>query len=134
MSDLKYYTPTIEELHVGYCCEVLNDDTKEWEEFYTTRHYLLSELKEWIDLQELRTPYLTEVDILQEFDAPVDKKIWSVKYWDVWNDSSKHNYIIRYRFENQRMQISRDDDSDVIFDGFIRCVNEFKTILKLLKI
>lgn len=131
---MEYFTPTIKELHVGYQCEVLNPDENLWEDFVVTKDYCLGVLSQWIEFKELRTPFLTKENIEKEFDVEVEKRFWYGKYWDVFNDSSKHNYTVKYRFENQHMEISRDDESDIVFDGYVRCVNEFKTLLKLLRV
>lgn len=131
----KYYTPSYEELHIGYELEskvFLNDGKTDW--FKVPLLNIDYSLKEYIKQGYCRTAYLTEEDILKEFDLPVDKEIWNGKYWNIWNDSSKHNYIIRYRFENQNMEICKDDDADVVFRGYVPSINEFKTLMKWLKI
>lgn len=133
--ETNYFTPIIEELHVGYQCEITYaKDLIGTRDEYFFKYIVEPQYFNEGDYVAIRTPFLTRENIEKEFDVEVEKRFWYGKYWDVFNDSSKHNYTVKYRFENQHMEINKDDESDIVFDGYVRCVNELRTILKLLKI
>lgn len=73
MSDNKYYTPVIEEFHVGFEYERLYEEA--WEESkYSITHENLYILNTKIDLNQVRVKYLDLKDIESLWDKTAESK------------------------------------------------------------
>ena len=141
----KYFTPDIEDVHVGYQCETLKvnrNDTpfKKWREI----------VLQWCDIKDImatneldnleffRVPYLTKEQIEAEGwkhhkDYPEDK-LWTFT-------SDVKNYMLGYDYEQLKVKIEVLDPSKVLnyFDANRVCcqcedINTFRKIIKLLGI
>jgi hypothetical protein len=142
----KYFTPTIEDLHVGYECEVLPiNESLGWEAgklsyetghegpgvynlypfWYTTRKGKYGRIKTMIhDFKQIRVPYLTQEQI--------EKEGWTFQT-DTWVVSSfrKGKYILYFEPKSKKLRVY---DNGYVFDGYCPSINEFRTIMKFLNI
>lgn len=133
----KYYTPTIEEFHIGFEYEVLIN--REWKQvsiddserlsyfmFHTTNESLQK------DPIVIRVKYLDKEDIESLGWIPDSSgfdKYWS-KIIDIKDGS---DWQINYQFENNFLTIY-DWSSEIRFRGFIKNKSELKVLLKQLGI
>lgn len=158
----KYFTPTIEDLHVGYECEILPiNESLGWERgklsyysghegpglhnlypfWYTTRISNYGRIMIH-DFKHIRVPYLTTEEIEKEgWDAwkgegdvtPYDL----LMYWGAYK-FEKPNYILIFSWRQRDITIYKKPDvfknTEQIFKGSCPSINEFRTIMKLLNI
>lgn len=144
----KYYTPAIEDIHVGYECIVTENDEEEYEDILnaSTVSYLLAYPN------RVKTPFLTKEQIETEGWLPLPgkspftgkeykwRKIIGEKETGVFNED--HIYTIEYHPSNATPQLTIHlewESSWNRYDGNIyvgKCpsINEFRTITKLLNI
>jgi hypothetical protein len=137
----KYYTPNIEDIRVGYEFEQLYDNT--WEKStYSAIHISLFTLYHKIELGQVRVPYLTKEQIESEGWEFVESY---ESDWDTRRDVfKKKNYKVTYDYwESDGMIMSGAFQlmieevysyTAIIYKGYCKSINEFKTICKLLKI
>lgn len=154
----KYYTPTIEELHVGYCCEI-----KDWENNWIP--FLLKEvrvrdnvyssegfLSDLVEQGKVRTLFLTKEQIEVEgweYVEGVKTQIFKtfVGEYIEDDDCTGFEYKMYYIASTHRMSIDAltisygkaqyscyEGNCDLIFRGEIKSINELKTLMKWLKI
>ena len=158
--DNRYYTPDIEDLRIGFHCEVHSsmeskDNGETWKHTWKsmvikTGNNLLYNLGA-LKMEQMRVKYLTKKDIESEG--------WKVKIcpfnilkgtkhtgnYDVDDDLTGTEYNLYYRLESNRLSIesypicfgkaSRPYKGvDRIYFGDCKSINEFKTIQKLLSI
>ena len=150
----KYYTPDLEDLHLGYEFEIKNDEG----EWVPNGLYLspLSSRGEDYNLiliaeKEIRTPYLSKEDI-ESLGFILKHK--SVDYWFEYNKQlllspefnkfhggTAYRIFLNYGFHDNRLSIKADfegngnyDSSEFLFEGECKSINELKKILKWLKI
>lgn len=165
---MEYFTPTIEELHVGYQCEIKigqlvageNSDRHVWWEYEVSADdlYRVQCIYKKECVEEFRTPFLTKEQI------EVEGFVWNGNHLDVhfenhisegnWYENFPHaqardfyNYPIwgiRIKYaareykhnDNCRMKIEFDFSSswETVFEGEIKSINEFRKLMKWLKI
>ena len=130
----KYYTPTIEEFHVGFEYEINNPchqgDTY-YEEEVISRTNIESVLKNWKHFQEYRVKYLDQEDI--------ESLGFVYTETDKYNPHGvKHTYIkttsygeveIRHYPDTYHISI---DDGNTLFSGKVKNKSELKRILKMI--
>ncbi len=141
----KYYIPDIEDLHVGYICEVqqLRDGDPENREFIPTKLNELSEM-DLFDLSEYfsrcRTKYLDKEDI-ESLGWSYRGKISNANIKDYesiieYNMSTiNHEYKLYYTSIN--IIISRwghNSTTSSIYQGECKSINELKKIMQWIKI
>ena len=153
----KYYTPDIEDLRVGYECEVnvpIRVNNKwipsgyimgtitsivphfEWQDYQKTCHTFGKNFK-----IEFRVPFLTKEQIETEGwqVCIVDEDLVNPFSAHDNNNSSntitgnKLGYVIEY-FEDHKMQIWDYESNTCIFFGECKDINIFRWLCKLLKI
>lgn len=147
----EYYTPSIEDIRVGYECE-FNSDKFEW----VKRKFEfgdISELVSWYqngifntdDLSEIiKVPYLTKKQIENEgwiFTRDFKSKLY-FETTDIWNGDLVDGGFLEYDTSNHQLIITTKDggyNSDgptisVKFKGECPSINELRFILKLIKI
>lgn len=143
----KYFTPDIEDIRVGYECEIFWNynylPENEWCKVKalegSTEDFDLYDFSSRIKKNEIRTPYLTKEQIevegwrfeggqlvswgAREFRIDINEHSWyeCTLYPDV------HNVIIT------RYDVNGDDDNQ-LFNGECKDINTFRYICKLLKI
>lgn len=145
----KYYTPDIEDLRIGYKCEVnwargyseefepLNTSLKDEEGIYDPK---LDDIVIAHDdgYAEFRTPFLTKEDI--ESEGWVYSEDSNSFIYDIKNiDSIYYTLIItgdknRFGFKTIEIQFNSSWNTSTIYYGLCPSVNEFRTIMKLLNI
>lgn len=134
MEDGKYYTPEIEEFHVGFKYQSLRGSKKSWENFYIESActlYLIMEAidKKLLSLEDFRVKYLD------------DKDIQSLG----WINGSNYGlsaFVLNYGDKNNEFQMYFHDDnlimiynfSGIIFSGKIKNKSEFKKLMQQLEI
>lgn len=133
MEDNKYFTPSIEDIRVGYECEInwvsgwkkhiLNESLH----VYST-HNVFVTAAEAIKRENLRVPYLTKEQIEGEG--------WQLDYSR--NVSSGVIYCknknTAWYFTKDNLLWIRDKNDATLFQGECKSINEFKTLMKWLKI
>ncbi len=139
----KYYTPDIEDLFIGYECELKY--TKEWrKEILWNPALTVHKLKH--KGYDLRTKYLDKQDIeelswkLTDKRDPwlgigyiyeKDQKCDGFNEWGKFTLTFVPNRIFKIHYRYQSSYINHDD---YIFDGKCPSVNEYRKIMKLLNI
>jgi hypothetical protein len=128
---MNYYTPSIEDIKVGYECEILWNynylPENEWCKVKvlkgTTEDFDLYDFTSRIPKNEIRTPYLRKEQIEAEG-------------WEQRGDISyfyKKEYLVIYDYSNNRLLVFCKEE--ILVKGFCPSINEFKYITKnLLKI
>ena len=146
----KYYTPTIEEFHIGFECEYEVSDS--WEPIIVgiegAGHYNdiwcfeFSDYSSAVDTKSIRVKYLDKVDIEElgwEFDN--ESSIHGDPLYYIYN-KEKYELSTWYRKEGilTRILITKKNDnnhilaSHCIFYGYIKNKSELKVLLKQLGI
>ena len=145
----KYYTPTIEDIYVGY--EYKEQDYKKQWEFKKARDIAWGDFATLIATQEIRVPFLTKEQIEEEgwkfnylgkndwfkgnipilpyneVDYPFELWFKLDKYW-LGFYKSIHKIVILEKSEEY------PEGESVLFKGTIPSINEFRYISKLLGI
>jgi hypothetical protein len=139
---MKYFTPELEDLHLGYECEFSESEEFEFEltnldadelNFLTKHLYERGELEGLPDY--IRVPYLTKEQI--ESEGWVFSKEINDGY--IFNNLEK-NYMMGYNVNTKEITILTRDPShkhyyaQSSFKGNCKCINEFRKIIKLLGI
>lgn len=142
----KYFIPSIEDIRVGYECEYTSDGSG-WvpSEIIKGKLYTLNvvEIIKWVieygyDMKDIiRVPYLTKEQIEAE-GFPVLQFYPSGTPLYRRGDEHKGIEIVQ---QEKRIMITRVWSSfedtfhrEVIYRGTCKCINEFRTIIKLLGI
>ena len=139
----KYFTPDIEDIHIGYECEILyphnmieyNEKLNEnlWEKHKFELRESLSEGDSMSFDYIYRTPYLTKEQIEAEG--------WKKYYID--GTYIKDNHILNFDFATglNRLNIHKKPETgknvtshDMLFNSKCKCINDFRKIIKLLGI
>jgi len=141
----KYFTPNIEDLYVGYECEIKevveDSNTKsgynlEWVPYIIGINNIgTSDIK--VNSGSIRTPYLSEEQIINEG--------WTHHYDDFtfgvfWKEIDENwDYSLEYDYTYHRLLITiiSKDDMKILstkFSGECKSINELRTIFKFLKI
>lgn len=123
----KYFTPDIEDIRVGYECEVAYLHEDNWT-YVKCRHQ--EETKDFILAvfdynRRVRVPYLTKEQIEAEG--------WKAKEDKTYYISSDHGgYILKH--VGKQIEIIDLFDANYIYRGECKDINTFRYICKLLKI
>lgn len=137
----KYYTPEIEEFHIGYKYEITNGN--EWVSKIFSKEdlksFLYEKLENGINQKYIRTKYLDKEDI--------ESLGWkyTAKSIDIWfkkegvferTSWTSKKATLHYNLEDKWLFIYLDDmgDETTIFTGKCPSINELRTIMKLLNI
>lgn len=137
MEDDKYYYPeSIEEISIGMSyqyCAITDEGIKVWFNYKFGMSYdfervsEVSQLTKKIKNKEIRIPYLTKEDIIEEgYDILSDTKLIIIL-----NDKEDKVQIL-FNIKNFFMNILYKGDK--IFEGFIKNKTDFKRLLKQLNI
>ena len=123
----KYYTPSIEDIRVGYQCEInkslFNGISEGWHKFVFVDFEQLDVIN-FNGLKALRTPYLTKEQIEAEG--------WEVSdhITGVWAEY-KH-FTLRYELKTHRLEVVNINQDHCVYDGMCPSINEFRQLIKLL--
>lgn len=154
IDSLTYYTPSIEDIHVGYKCEVYGQSTTKliknisFHEVTVGLHMEvgksvgINQIPNLIKKEYIRTPYLTKEQIekegwVEDTDHPIFSGSLSIK-----ND--KATYLLRMidKTNIRIIRYTKPDHNNIwkmqqrstIYDGDCPSINEFRKIVKLLGI
>ena len=130
----EYFTPSIEELFVGYKCQIYIIELNFWEEFIITEDYSFSGLSEFIKYKEICTPYLTKEQIELEGFKCFHDNVFELFF----RSNEENNWIqISYDLELHIMEIERlsyttptTTNTKTLFIGNIKSINEFRKLLQ----
>lgn len=127
----KYYTPTIEELHIGFECEILGITNNEevW-----ARHIINQEVLNMAPTGIVRLNKSWRVKILDQED--IEKCGWGNyeaprEYNHRWTRGSK---TLDVWFNSEIPTVRIRIDLIIVFHGKIRNLSEFKTLQKQLEL
>lgn len=138
MEENKYFTPSIEDIRVGYECEILSIHGKAW---------LKTTIAEWcpgFQLEALRVPYLTKEQIEAEgweydrnYEAIEDSK-WPEEMGFLKElPDNLTQFLLYYNPNNQQLRVEKIYDcggEGWIFQGNCKDINTLRYICKLLNI
>lgn len=150
--DNKYYTPTIEEFHVGFECEMKNssDEPFEWEPFKiigvddgimgknALMDWSFYDTRNAIEDKSIRVKYLDKEDIESLGWENIEDRGMSENYGYSFQKPIEYfsggvaYYRLRYWFTTHRVRI--EPLGGPIFDGTIKNKSELKVLLKQLGI
>lgn len=118
--DIKYFTPLIEDIRVGYECEIpsmifQNETMVDWRSYVLKHHdlkYYFGELKEEDLLKRIRVPYLTKEQIeaegwIQESPSPNGYLYYFTKVvggngeYNKWGHYEGTRYFLKYYKNNK---------------------------------
>lgn len=148
MEENKYYTPEIEEFHVGFTYEFGKDYLGQylWTEFYIDHADVLSawELEEQIDDGHVRVKYLDREDI-ESLGWVHDEDVFNVTIFTIpYNDPRKTyneiqlryapltNWILLTQYNNKKGVES--EESVTRFSGRVKNKSELNKLMKMLQI
>ena len=137
----KYFTPDIEDVHVGYelewKCKIRNQD---WEKTIcdTDLISIIYDEYEHADFEEpydeqFRVPYLTKEQIEAEGWSKAKVPIVTIKHDFYEIPYIKDNFRIDYNFKNKLINILENNGVN-LFYGKCKDINTFRKIIKLLGI
>ncbi len=137
----KYFIPDIEDLHIGYDCEIYNQYSSklikkvEWHPVKVncspemSKYVGILQCKKLIKTQHIRVPYLTKEQIEAE-GWIYEKEVKTVKCYD------KENIFLACSEKTHRMLIRKHENETwkTIYFGRCKDINTFKKLTKLLEI
>lgn len=139
----KYYQPTIKDLYIGYECEWQVDpsleDKSEYKSEIITRKGLEMYMTGKAGVQYLRVPYLTKEQIEKEgFESIcISPKHLVANWYKKGLIRLKYFPMTSYNIDGylEIHSVGADEfDFPTLYNGTCKCINEFRTICKLLNI
>lgn len=142
IDSLYYYTPSIEDIHVGYECEIYNANS-EWFPITITLGHIFNDLlfytrdisKELTNL--FRTPYLTKEQIEEEgwlYKNNSGLLAFQRTKPELHSAKRINNELVFLKYNLNNHQLTFMKNSGIIYDGVCPSINEFRKIVKLLGI
>jgi hypothetical protein len=146
----KYFTPSIEDIRVGYECEIErysyiysdggpSQKVAVWDPFVVTEDYLARGYAEsYFTGEQLRVPYLTKEQIEAEGWRFIEhNKVINLLAFRI--DINEHSwYELDYYTDSKTLLIDKyycnGDDNLGLFNGSCKDINTFRYITKLLNI
>lgn len=140
----KYYTPDLEDIHIGYECEIFEKDLyakKEWEKIVADADTLASGCSEcyYQDIKQikLRTKYLDKQDI-ESLGWKLNGKLFEIT---LSNDYETFLYKLKHIKNENVIKITltytsskENFKNSVCYVGTCSSINELRTIMKLIQI
>lgn len=126
IEESKYYTPSIEEFHVGFEYEIIAKDVINNDSIWI-KHinpYRIEMLESFIENKQIKVKYLDRSDI--------ESLGWK-QFADHDHTFNFGEYQIDVQYDNQFTQIY-DFKSSIIFEGIIKNRSELKRLMKQLQI
>jgi len=152
--DNKYYTPNIEEFHIGFEYEVFQSSTKEsmkysakqdvWIDIIHNVSLTLLSVKEILRDDLVRVKYLDKEDVAEldwkitkeyscEFEAQY--KVSEYEFYDLTYEQEEHRLTIEKFYQSKMIAKPINQyDSVTVFIGIIKNKSELKRIIKQLNI
>lgn len=121
----KYYTPALEDLHIGYECLLFSEFIDDYQKINLTADETCMDLEDWLNKGYIRTPYLTKEQIKAEGWQSI-----SPSYCFKMTKEGE----TRVHFIKEFDSIVIDRNQSVVYDGKCPSINEFRKIAKLLEI
>ena len=146
----KYYTPDIEDIHIGYeglyrnqCRDIIgNKDLNfdRWDKTVLNKYNVETILKYGIN--DFKTAYLTKEQIknegwlfLEAQGPNTDFIDFIIKKEIIADERYINSLYLEYNLETRDMRIYEDEgDYQHYFDGLCKSINELRTIMRLLQI
>ena len=136
----KYYTPDIEDLRVGYECEVYSfniggfDITlqRDWFKFIISNEKDLIDTIKLISLDLVRTPYLTKEQL--KIEGWIIEEIEPLNPFIKGKKDSKELLFNRDNYELHLTNQISLNAIKLLYNGECKSINDFRYICKLLKI
>ena len=129
----KYYTPSIEEFHIGFEYEYYIATTGLWHDQSIVFIEDFEEIEEYLSYNKIRVKYLDQEDIKSlgwEYQGKNGYMI-NKKYWLDFFEDDNCNICIE---EGSSIGTFEGDEVDCIFRGFCKNKNELKKVLQMLGI
>lgn len=131
----KYFTPGIEDIRVGYECEMLNG-YGEWKPFKFEEHLYY---EGWaVDFGKMRVPYLTKKQIEDEGWTITHREYKEPPYKMDWVNAKKGGYTLWINLgltDSMFLGIDKEGAvAGILFRGHCKDINTFRYICKLLNI
>lgn len=148
MENNKYFTPDIEDIHVGYECEIKEEI---WQKLIVDKYMQLNALNKQILANIIRVPFLTQEQIeaegwtqaITEYHGDINYENMSVIF-----TKENVNYMLGYNFTTKLLSLMVRDPSlksgikgqyveyykTPRFNGTCKDINTFRKICKLLEI
>ena len=147
MNDQKYYTPTIEEFHVGFECEIFNANS-EWFPIVFTKGHLYNDLKFTDKFEDsfdnaFRVKHLDREDIesigFSLEDSRCGNRLGEGYSRYVYGESRNHPYIVIDNFPGTHkfriFELLEEGGVSInLFNGIIKNKSELKRLMKQLGI
>ncbi len=143
--DNKYFTPDIEDIHIGYECEIYDQSTSklikkvEWHIVKTHlgnseigKNVAINQVLKYIKQNKLRVPYLTKEQIEAEGWVEMSPPIISISREFRNIPFIKDGYRLDYNLNSNQLAITVNDQ--FLFYGECPSINELRIICKLLNI
>lgn len=132
--DAEYYTPDVEDIHIGFECEI--NHREGWLPIKVDYLYDGDEYGNTFEIEKaienrpkgIRVPYLKS--------AQIEKEGWAL-YDPINRVYRKENFCLIHKSDKHEIEISDTDSSygmQVKYDGSCKSINEFMVIIKLLKL
>lgn len=134
MKDNKYYTPLVEEFHIGFEYEykttinIMSKHSHNWRKVIENHDSI--EERYWSELV-CRVKYLTKEDIES---LGFGGHIPPYEYDHTWRFKEKRHIQLKAWFNEKIPKIRISDGHVIIFSGIIKNKSELKVLLKQLKI
>tara|TARA_R110000822_G_scaffold67329_1_gene164012 strand:+ start:3367 stop:3774 length:408 start_codon:yes stop_codon:yes gene_type:complete len=134
MEKEKYYTPTIEEFHVGFEFE-FETGIEGWKKFIIKNDRIDATLRNLETFKtQFRVKYLDGEDI-ESFGFKEDEKVKGFFNYKPNEDFDRDRYWLQFDMNNGKIWIRiSDEQSEVDFSGFLKNKSEFSRLLKQLSI
>jgi hypothetical protein len=138
MQESKYFTPNIEDIHVGYECQCFNIETGQWADYTIDSNEDLFDFMDDMSLEyhlsedNIRVPYLTAEQIVKAGWIHIYDDFTFGKFIKL----GPVGYEMFYDYNDHSMDIDDVDLQDVhidLFQGTCKDINTFKKIFKLIK-
>lgn len=125
----KYFTPSIEDLRIGYKFEVRLPG-KDWLKETLTKQNMLYFSSFIRDINEgnFRVPYLTQAHLEERGWKYIDTSYFLVA------KLIKNNYTLFFVKESYIISLVKNESNDIVYRGTCKDVNTFDYICKLLNI
>ncbi len=156
MENNLYYTPTIEEFHVGFEYEYNSSDKKHWTTCIIDKRDMTSSNIDWcapngiedafeqIETNGIRVKYLDQFDIeslgwefKSEYIAYYKHKLYVHEFWGPPESRTEHKERYKLFFRKGEITISNDqiyDDYEKFFQGTIKNKSELIKLMQQLNI
>lgn len=146
-----YFTPEIEEIHIGYECEINSKFESrgfEWTKLSLIGNSIKAIIEDPEKIKRIRVPYLTKEQIDAEgwkYHQTIPDSIFSKSYVEYYKDiewfkvvisisETSHYLTIEKVFQNVQAGNGLQEFRNTMYNGECKDINTFRKICKLLRI